>query len=174
MYKKLKQILLRIPYFNWVTLSPLFLAFILPNILQPEWAWRLGLIFLCSLGLMLFVLRVILIPELMEKDLSKVNGTIKRVMFYIGYFGCIAGALASSIFVYKSALDIVSFRNLETKQVQVDKTRTGGVTALAGQGVTFEGESHTLAFHWGIIRPGQEYTITYSPTTNFIYEIHPY
>jgi hypothetical protein len=173
MYQKLKENIVNIPYFNWITITPLFLAFLLPNILEPEWMWRLGLIFTSCLGLFLLALRGVVFPGVLKNDLTRVDPKSRKVIFAVCYVGLLIGLIALSIFIYKSGSDILSYKNLETKQVFIDKTETGGATVLIGQRIFFEGKSHYLAFHWGLIMPQQEHVVTYSPVTGFVYSIKP-
>ncbi len=172
MYAKLKKDLLKVPYFNWITLTPLFLAFIIPSILEPEWLWRLFLILLSSLGLALFTLRVILIPDLLKKEFVRGNAKTKQIVFVIGYIAIATLFAVTSYFTYKAAIDLFGYQNLKTEKVLIEATTTGGVAVLAGQTLYFNNQSHTLAYYWGVITPQKEYTVTYSPTTNFIYEIY--
>lgn len=172
MYAKLRQGLLKISYFNWITLAPLFLAFIIPSIFEPEWFWRLFLILLSSLGLLLFTLRVVLIPELLRRELAGGSVKTKHILFLVGYLAILVLFAVTSYFVYKATIDLFGYQNLKTEKVSIEKTASGGITVLAGQTLYFNNQSYTLAYYWRIIKPQQEYTVTYSPTTNFVYEIH--
>lgn len=170
---KLKSTLVRIPYFNSLVAAPLFLAFVLPNLLEPQWIWRMVLLALASLGLFLLSLRILTIPEILEKDLGSANGTARRVLFILAYTGGIGLTIATLYFGGKSTIDLLNQENLRTEKVIVEATRTGGASVLVGQNVTFSGISYTLPFYWGIVKPNQEYTVVYSPATRIIYEIQP-
>jgi hypothetical protein len=175
---RLKEFFANTSYFYAWALTPLVMAFVLPNLLEPQWKWRMFTLFLSMFGLWLVILRIVLIPSLLKRDIVRGGTRTRATAFFVSYLALVVIGLSLPVFfLWPSTSDLYkSLTNQNpfvTEHVFVENTRTGGITTLAGQDLIISGESYILPFFWGVIKPKKEYFVIYSPSTKFIYEIHP-
>lgn len=159
---------------------PAILALAIPNILEPEWLWRLLALVIASLTLLIVCVHGLLAPEQIAQFKNIRSPKAKKYLFWLLYVtGILLVPFIIFFFLIPSGGDLYRVLQnpstaLENKNIEVVRWGGGGSVSpfFVGQRLETSKETYYLpfSFHaWGV----GNFKILYSPKTKIVYEIEP-
>jgi hypothetical protein len=158
-------------------ISPALFAIIAPNMLQPEWLWRLIAFFVAGLSLLAVTLHALIAPEQIRFRNISDGLTTKYLVFLLYAVGIFLVPCILGFIMFPSVIDIFRVAQnpenpFEHKSINVIEWSGGGSVApyFILQRLRTPDQTYYLPFSFRIWSYGT-YEILYSSRTKIIYQV---
>jgi hypothetical protein len=176
MEKKKKKKLVEI---YWLEGLPLLLGILVPNILEPNWFWRILFVFWGTIGLTSLCVRGLVNPRLLFQpgvDVSKKPKILKIFVYCVGILAVTIIFIGAFIPTSIDIIGLITKRDwLKTSVIEIQDTHYYGagpffIGRLVDVVINGEQKTYYLIFYLRPLSPGT-YKIIHSPKTYFIWDI---